>query len=52
VHKVVQVLLVTGYANVLVLRVIAECVVVGVLALWIACLLAVMRSATARAGYG
>ncbi len=52
VHKVLQVLLVSGYANVLVLRVIAECGVLGVLALWIACLLAVRRFATARAGYG
>jgi hypothetical protein len=41
VHKMLQVLLVSGYANVLVLRVIAECGVVGVLALWIACLYAV-----------
>ena len=50
VHKVLQVLLVSGYANVLVLRVIAEGGVLGVLALWIACLLAVRASKKAEKG--
>jgi len=52
VHKLLQVLLVTGYTDVLVLRVLAEAGVIGILALWIACLLALRRSATSRAGYG
>ena len=43
VHKVLQVLLVSGYSDVLVLRVIAEGGVVGLLAWWIASLLAVKR---------
>ena len=47
VHKVLQVLLVSGYADVFVLRVIAEGGVLGVLALWIACLVAVKRLAPA-----
>jgi arabinofuranan 3-O-arabinosyltransferase len=45
VHKLLQVLLVTGYADVLILRVLAEAGVVGILALWIASLLAVRRFA-------
>jgi len=45
VHKVLQVLLVTGYTDVLTLRVLAEAGVVGILALWIASLLAVRRFA-------
>jgi len=45
VHKVLQVLLVTGYTDVLVLRVLAEAGVAGILALWIASLLAVRRFA-------
>ena len=44
VHKLLQALLVTGYTDVLVLRVLAEFGVVGILALWIACLIAVRRS--------
>jgi len=45
VHKLLQVLLVTGYTDVLVLRVLTEAGVVGILALWIASLLAVRRFA-------
>lgn len=45
VHKLLQVLLVTGYSNVFVLRLLAEAGVAGVAALWIAALLAVRRSA-------
>jgi hypothetical protein len=44
-HKLLQALLVTGYSNVGVLRVMAEFGVVGLLALWAACLLALRRSA-------
>jgi hypothetical protein len=43
VHKLLQVLLVTGYTDVLVLRVLTEAGVAGILALWIASLLAVRR---------
>jgi len=50
VHKLLQVLLVTGYTDVLVLRVLTEAGVIGILALWIACLLAVRRSATTMQG--
>ena len=50
VHKLLQVLLVTGYSDVLVLRVLTEAGVIGILALWIACLLAVRRSATTMQG--
>jgi hypothetical protein len=49
VHKLLQVLLVTGYTDVLLLRLLAEAGVIGILALWIACLLAVRRSATTSA---
>jgi hypothetical protein len=44
VHKLLQALLVTGYTDVLVLRLLAEFGVVGILALWIASLIAVRRS--------
>ena len=47
VHKVLQVLLVSGYADVLVLRVVAEGGMLGLLALWIASLVAVRRMETA-----
>jgi glycosyl transferase family 87 len=50
VHKLLQVLLVTGYTDVLVLRVLSEAGVIGILALWIASLLAVRRSATTMQG--
>ena len=45
VHKLLQVLLVSGYPNLVVLRVLAEAGVVGIAALWIASLVAVRRSA-------
>jgi len=45
VHKLLQVLLVTGYTDVLVLRVLTEAGVIGVLALWIASLICVRRLA-------
>jgi glycosyl transferase family 87 len=45
VHKLLQVLLVSGYPNLFVLRVLAEAGVVGIAALWIATLVAVRRSA-------
>jgi Glycosyltransferase family 87 len=45
VHKLLQVLLVGGYSNILVLRLLAEAGVVGLAALWIATLVAVRRSA-------
>jgi hypothetical protein len=44
-HKLLQVLLVDGYSNVVVLRLLAEAGVLGVAALWIATLVAVRRSA-------
>jgi arabinofuranan 3-O-arabinosyltransferase len=43
VHKSMQVLLVGGYSNVVVLRLLAEAGVVGVVAVWAASLLAVRR---------
>ena len=51
VHKLLQVMLVTGYTDVLVLRVLTEAGVVGAIALWIASLLAVRRFAKAGDGY-
>ncbi len=45
VHKLLQLLLVSGYPNVVVLRILAEAGVVGIAALWIATLIAVRRSA-------
>ena len=45
VHKVLQVLLVTGYANIAVLRVLAEAGVVGIGLVWVASLVAAKRSA-------
>lgn len=44
-HKLMQALLVSGYSNVVVLRLMAELGVVGLAALWIAALVAVRRSA-------
>jgi len=46
-HKLMQALLVTGYSNLIVLRLMAEFGVVGILALWLACLIAVRRSRAA-----
>ena len=45
VHKLLQALLVTGYADIAVLRILAEAGVVGIALLWIATLVAVRRSA-------
>ncbi len=45
VHKLLQALLVTGYADIAVLRVLAEAGVVAIAALWIATLIAIRRSA-------
>jgi hypothetical protein len=42
-HKGLQVLLVSGYSNLVVLRLLAELGVVGLLAVWAASLLAVRR---------
>lgn len=48
-HNWFQVLLVSGYPNLLVLRLMAEFGVVGITAIWIASLLAVRReSSTGR----
>jgi len=48
-HHAVQVLLVSGYTNLVVLRLLAELGVIGIAAIWIASLLAVRReSASAR----
>jgi hypothetical protein len=47
VHKLMQALLVGGFDDVVVLRVLAEAGIAGVAALWIACLVAVRRSAHA-----
>ena len=44
-HKLLQTLLVTGFSNLFVLRVMAEFGVVGILCVWIACLIAIRRSA-------
>ena len=49
-HKGMQVLLVNGYSNLLVLRLLAEMGVVGVVAVWVASLLAVRRLQTAPVG--
>jgi hypothetical protein len=43
-HKLMQALLVSGYSNLLVLRLMAEFGVVGVTAIWIATLVAVRLS--------
>src|SRR2546430_1331496 len=43
-HKLMQALLVSGYSNVVVLRLMAEFGVLGLTALWIAALIAVRRS--------
>ncbi|HEV2035969.1 MAG TPA: glycosyltransferase family 87 protein [Candidatus Dormibacteraeota bacterium] len=48
-HRWFQVLLVNGYSNLLVLRLMAEFGVVGITAIWIACLLAVRRERTSPA---
>jgi len=42
-HNRMQTLLVSGYSDLFVLRLLAELGVLGVLAIWIACLLAVRR---------
>ncbi len=47
-HKVMQELLVTGYSNLVVLRVMAELGVVGITALWAASLVAARRSLAQR----
>ena len=47
VHKLMQELLVTGYSNVVVLRLLAESGVAGITSLWVATLIAVRRSASA-----
>jgi hypothetical protein len=44
-HKLMQVLLVSGYSNIVVLRLMAEFGVVGLAAIWFAALVAVRRSA-------
>lgn len=44
-HKLMQALLVSGYSNIVVLRLMAEFGVVGLAALWIAALVAARRSA-------
>lgn len=44
-HKFMQTLLVSGYSNLLVLRLLAEFGVVGITAIWVASLVAVRRSA-------
>jgi hypothetical protein len=44
-HKLMQALLVSGYSNVFVLRLMAEFGVAGLTAIWIATLVAVRRSA-------
>jgi hypothetical protein len=49
-HNRFQTLLVSGYSDLLVLRVMAELVVAGVLAIWIATLLAVRRERFRRIG--
>jgi hypothetical protein len=48
-HRWLQVLLVNGYSNLLVLRLMAEFGVVGITAIWIASLLAVRRERTSPA---
>ena len=45
VHKLLQVLLVSGYPDLVVLRALTESGVVGITALWIATLIALRRSA-------
>jgi hypothetical protein len=47
-HKGMQVLLVTGYSNLVVLRLLAELGVIGVLSVWAASLLAVRRVGQSR----
>jgi len=48
IHHELQVLLATGYSNLLVLRVLAESGVAGIALIWIAALLAVIRERSAR----
>ena len=45
VHKLLQALLVSGYSDLVVLRILAEAGVVGIAAVWVATLVAVRRSA-------
>ena len=47
-HKALQALLVAGYSNLLVLRLMAEFGVVGILAVWVAALVAVRRERSAH----
>ena len=49
-HKGMQVLLVNGYSNLVVLRLLAELGTGGVMAIWIACLLAVRRQQLSPVG--
>lgn len=49
-HKGMQVLLVNGYSNLVVLRLLAELGTVGVLTIWAACLLAVRRQQLSPVG--
>ncbi|HVH62643.1 MAG TPA: glycosyltransferase family 87 protein, partial [Candidatus Dormibacteraeota bacterium] len=49
-HKGMQVLLVSGYSNLVVLRLLAELGVIGVVSIWIASLLAVRREQKAPVG--
>jgi hypothetical protein len=50
VHNRLQTLLVSGYSDLLVLRVMTELIVAGVLAIWVATLLAVRRERLRRIG--
>jgi hypothetical protein len=49
-HNRMQTLLVSGYSDLVVLRLMAELGVLGVLAIWIACLLAVRRERSTPMG--
>jgi hypothetical protein len=46
-HKLLQALLVSGYTNLLILRLMAEFGVVGIISIWVASLLAVRRERSA-----
>ncbi|HYM97051.1 MAG TPA: hypothetical protein VET26_07115, partial [Candidatus Sulfotelmatobacter sp.] len=47
-HKALQALLLSGYSNLVVLRLMAELGVVGILAVWVAALVAVRRQRSAH----
>jgi hypothetical protein len=49
VHKLLQLLLVSGYSDIVVLRVITEFGTAGVLAIWLACLIALRQDGAQRA---